>query len=104
MLILTVGHSNHPIEDFLDLLAAHHVEQLADVRTIPKSRHNPQFNREALDARARRAATSPMSTCRVSAVCAVPVRIPSIPGGKTRASEATPITCRLRRSRNIWRS
>jgi uncharacterized protein (DUF488 family) len=46
--ILTVGHSTHPIEDFLAILRAHDVEQLVDVRTIPQSRHNPQFNREAL--------------------------------------------------------
>jgi uncharacterized protein (DUF488 family) len=50
VLILTVGHSNHPIEVFLDLLKAHRVEQIVDVRTIPKSRHNPQFQQDALDA------------------------------------------------------
>lgn len=48
--ILTIGHSTHPVEEFVDLLQMHGVEQLVDVRTIPKSRHNPQFNREALDA------------------------------------------------------
>jgi uncharacterized protein (DUF488 family) len=46
--IATVGHSTHPIEEFIRMLAAHGVEALADVRTIPRSRHNPQFNREAL--------------------------------------------------------
>ena len=49
MRILTVGHSNHPVEKFLKLLKAHGVEQLADVRTIPKSRHNPQFNSADLE-------------------------------------------------------
>jgi len=49
-MILTVGHSTHSIEDFLALLAAHGVEQLIDVRTIPKSRRNPQHNTEALAA------------------------------------------------------
>jgi uncharacterized protein (DUF488 family) len=48
--ILTVGHSTHPIEGFLMILAAHGVEQLCDIRTIPKSRHNPQFGREELAA------------------------------------------------------
>lgn len=48
MRVLTVGHSVHPIEEFLGLLAAHGVEQLVDVRTIPKSRRNPQFSQEAL--------------------------------------------------------
>ncbi|HEX5431927.1 MAG TPA: DUF488 domain-containing protein [Bryobacteraceae bacterium] len=48
--ILTIGHSTHPIEEFLEILAAHKVRQIADVRTIPKSRRNPQFNREELAA------------------------------------------------------
>ncbi|HLW43269.1 MAG TPA: DUF488 domain-containing protein [Candidatus Acidoferrales bacterium] len=43
--ILTVGHSNRSIEDFLALLKAHNVQRLVDVRTVPRSRHNPQFNR-----------------------------------------------------------
>ncbi|MGA7884471.1 MAG: DUF488 domain-containing protein, partial [Acidobacteriaceae bacterium] len=46
--VLTVGHSTRPIEDFLALLAAHKVKQLVDVRTIPRSRHNPQFNTDQL--------------------------------------------------------
>jgi uncharacterized protein (DUF488 family) len=45
---MTIGHSNRPIEEFLRMLEAHGVELLVDVRTIPKSRHNPQFNRETL--------------------------------------------------------
>jgi len=48
--VFTVGHSNHPIEKFLDILHAHGVQQVIDIRTIPKSRHNPQFNMEALAA------------------------------------------------------
>jgi len=46
--VLTVGHSTHPIDEFIAILQAHGVEQIADVRTIPKSRHNPQFTRDAL--------------------------------------------------------
>ncbi len=46
--ILTIGHSTLPIETFVKIIQAHGVEQLADVRTIPKSRHNPQFGSEAL--------------------------------------------------------
>jgi uncharacterized protein (DUF488 family) len=48
MRLLTVGHSTHPIERFVALLKAHSVELLVDVRTIPKSRHNPQFNHDTL--------------------------------------------------------
>ena len=53
--IYTVGHSTHPIEEFLELLGVHGVEQVVDVRTIPKSRHNPQFNADALEKSLRKA-------------------------------------------------
>ena len=46
--ILTIGHSTHPIELFITLLQSHQVELLADIRTVPRSRRNPQFNREFL--------------------------------------------------------
>ena len=48
--VLTVGHSNHPLETFVSLLRQHGVTALADVRSVPYSRFNPQFNRKALDA------------------------------------------------------
>ncbi len=48
MLILTIGHSTRALDDFLDVLRAHTVTRLVDIRTIPRSRHNPQFNRETL--------------------------------------------------------
>jgi uncharacterized protein (DUF488 family) len=48
--VFTVGHSTLPIEQFLAVLAAYGIERLADVRTIPRSRRNPQFNAEALAA------------------------------------------------------
>jgi uncharacterized protein (DUF488 family) len=46
--ILTVGHSTRAIDDFIRLLQAHGVTCLVDVRTIPRSRYNPQFNLEVL--------------------------------------------------------
>jgi uncharacterized protein (DUF488 family) len=46
--LLTVGHSNRPFPGFLELLEAHQVGVLVDVRTVPRSRYNPQFNRETL--------------------------------------------------------
>ncbi|HYL35241.1 MAG TPA: DUF488 domain-containing protein [Bryobacteraceae bacterium] len=46
--ISTIGHSTHGIEEFIELLKEHQITQLIDVRTIPRSRHNPQFNREKL--------------------------------------------------------
>jgi uncharacterized protein (DUF488 family) len=46
--IRTIGHSNHPIERFVDLLKAGGVERLVDVRSMPWSRRFPQFGRERL--------------------------------------------------------
>lgn len=53
--IFTVGHSTRPIELFVRLLEAHGVQRLIDVRTIPRSRHNPQFNRDRLSEALHRA-------------------------------------------------
>ena len=46
--IFTIGHSTRPIEEFIELLQTNGVEQLIDIRTVPSSRRNPQFNREML--------------------------------------------------------
>jgi uncharacterized protein (DUF488 family) len=53
--VFTIGHSNRPLKDFLEILKAHGIQRVIDIRTIPRSRHNPQFNREEL-ARSLRAA------------------------------------------------
>ncbi len=49
-IVLTIGHSTRTIEEFIRLLQAHAVTRVADVRTVPRSRHNPQFNRDTLPA------------------------------------------------------
>jgi len=46
--VLTIGHSTRTLEDFIALLKAHGVTRVVDVRTVPRSRRNPQFNRDAL--------------------------------------------------------
>ena len=46
--ILTIGHSTHPIESFVEMLRRHQIESLVDVRSFPGSRRNPQFNKAAL--------------------------------------------------------
>ena len=46
--VYTIGHSTRSGEDFLALLRQYGIVSLADIRTIPRSRHNPQFNTEAL--------------------------------------------------------
>lgn len=53
--IYTIGHSTRPIEEFIELLKKNGVEMLADIRTIPKSRHNPQYWHDALAASLKRA-------------------------------------------------
>lgn len=47
-MILTIGHSNHPIERFVTLLQQQRASAVADVRSTPYSRFNPQFGRERL--------------------------------------------------------
>lgn len=49
-IVYTVGHSTHSLQKFLELLKAHGITALADVRSHPFSRYNPQFNREAVSA------------------------------------------------------
>ncbi len=46
--VFTIGHSTRTLETFVSLLRAHGVRHLVDVRTVPRSRHNPQYNRESL--------------------------------------------------------
>ncbi|MET0857343.1 MAG: DUF488 domain-containing protein [Telluria sp.] len=49
-LVCTIGHSTRPIDEFIGLLKLHEVQCVLDIRTVPKSRHNPQFNRDNLPA------------------------------------------------------
>jgi len=53
--ISTIGHSTRPIEEFISILHAYGIRALIDVRTVPRSRHNPQFSRENLPESLRRA-------------------------------------------------
>jgi uncharacterized protein (DUF488 family) len=46
--LFTIGHSNHPISMFLDLLGRYSVELVADTRSVPYSRFNPQYRQDAL--------------------------------------------------------
>ena len=47
-IIFTIGHSTRSIEEFTELLRTYSIKEVVDVRSIPKSRHNPQFNEETL--------------------------------------------------------
>lgn len=53
--VWTIGHSNHPIDTFLGLLAKHQIDAIADVRSSPFSRFAPQYNRDNLAASLRSA-------------------------------------------------
>ena len=50
LLILTIGHSTRPIEEFIGMLNVHEVKRLVDIRTVPRSRANPQFEGTSLAA------------------------------------------------------
>ena len=47
-IVLTIGHSTRTLEAFIGLLQTHGATRVVDVRTVPRSRHNPQFNRASL--------------------------------------------------------
>jgi uncharacterized protein (DUF488 family) len=55
VVVFTIGHSTRTIADFIRLVKAHGVQRVIDVRTIPRSRHNPQFNRDRLSPALHRA-------------------------------------------------
>jgi uncharacterized protein DUF488 len=55
LVIFTIGHSTRPIDVFIRLLKAHGVQRVVDVRTIPRSQHNPRFNRNQLSPALHRA-------------------------------------------------
>ncbi|QYF92605.1 DUF488 domain-containing protein [Massilia sp. PAMC28688] len=48
LLVCTIGHSTRPLTEFVTLLTANGIDCVVDVRTVPRSRHNPQYNQDAL--------------------------------------------------------
>jgi uncharacterized protein (DUF488 family) len=48
-IIWTVGHSTRTIDEFIGLLRSYEIEAVVDVRTVPRSRKNPQFNKDSLE-------------------------------------------------------
>ena len=103
--VLTVGHSNHPLEKFLAILKAHRVERVLDVRRFPASRKWPHFNAGRLARRfRRRASTTPDFPSSAAGARRGPTR--PRPGG-SRRSGATPTSWTRRssgrRSIGSWR-
>ena len=48
LVVLTIGHSTRTLDEFIEILKTHDLNLVVDVRTVPRSRHNPQFNKEIL--------------------------------------------------------
>lgn len=48
MTVYTIGHSTRPAEEFINILQAYSIETVADIRTVPRSRKNPQYDQESL--------------------------------------------------------
>jgi len=46
--VFTIGHSTRPVSEFIEIIRAYGIKKVVDIRTIPKSRHNPQFNTDTL--------------------------------------------------------
>lgn len=49
-IVCTIGHLTHPLQEFIGLLKTNNIARVLDVRTVPRSRHNPQFNADSLPA------------------------------------------------------
>ena len=95
VVIFTIGHSTLPIDEFIGLLLPHGVSRLVDVRTVPRSRHNPQFNRDTLPEHSPRKASVTL-ICRDWAVSVTPGQIRRTEDGATTHFEVSRITCRAR--------
>jgi uncharacterized protein (DUF488 family) len=54
-IVLTIGHSTRTLEEFIGLLQAHGATRVVDVRTVPRSWHNPQFNKVSLPSSLKKA-------------------------------------------------
>jgi len=53
--LFTIGHSNHSLDYFIELLLAHRLSTIADVRSSPYSKYSPHFNKDVLDSALRNA-------------------------------------------------
>jgi len=65
LVVFTIGHSTRTWKAFLELLRAHGIKRVVDVRSIPRSLHNPQFNRETLSMKLRSARIGYVHLCKL---------------------------------------
>ena len=97
--IFTLGHSTLPIERFVALLRAYGIERLVDIRTVPRSRHNPQFNDSALAGTLAAEHVEYIPDAGAGRIAACPQGFSQTPAGATPAFAATPTICKRSNSR-----
>ena len=100
--ILTVGHSTRTLDAFIVLLRVHGVKHLVDVRTIPRSGHNPQFNRDTLPEALRLAGVAYTHMELLGGLRHARPDSPT-PAGTIPRSGVLPITCKCPNSKPVWR-
>src|SRR5579872_5637943 len=101
LVVFTIGHSTRTWEAFLELLRVHGVKRLVDVRSIPRSRRNPQFNRKTLSAKCDPRGLA-MCICASWAVCATHGGIHQTWAGTMRRFAGSPIICKHQISMRGW--
>jgi uncharacterized protein (DUF488 family) len=94
-IVLTIGHSTRTLEEFICLLQAHGATRVVDVRTVPRSLRNPQFNKTSLPESLKKAGLGYVHMPGLGA-CAMRHAILSTRDGEMHPSEAMQITCRRR--------
>lgn len=98
--LFTVGHSTLPVERFVALLHAYGIECLADIRTVPRSRHNPQFNGDALGQTLKPEKIGYVSLPALGGLRHALTH--STQDGAMQAFADTPTTCRPSRLKRAW--
>ena len=93
MVIYTIGHSTRSLDEFLELLRAHHIGRVADIRTVPRSRRHPHFAADALRI-SLPAIGVDTATFQGSGACANRDAIPGTARGGTKGSADTRTTWR----------
>ena len=94
VVVLTIGHSTRTLEEFVQLLEVYGVTLLVDVRTVPRSRHNPQFNKETLPDTLKHYGVKYIHMSEIGGF-RHPKHDSVNPHGKTAVSAAMRITCKL---------
>ena len=90
--IFTIGHSTRSVDDFIALLQVNGVKQIVDVRSIPKSRHNPQFNGEDLKQSLKQSGIRYKHISKLGGLRRTQRRVRSISAGAIPRSEDLPTT------------